>query len=146
MCVPRILFWSAVSLHSGGRDFLFKRDTCAVSPRCCHRRRRHCWDHTTEIWERFCILLYITVNHLCDLRRWQQGALALALADKWHGTYSQINDELISALMQKPTNPLIYDLNSVDSFLLSSQACCFLSKSEMCAPQKWSNNVAPSFF
>lgn len=117
-CVPRKLLWSAVSPHSGGRDFLFKRDTCAVSPRRC--RRRHCWDHTTEIWERFCILSYITVDHLCDLRRRQQGALALALADKWRSLYSQINDELISALMQMPTNPVLYDHSRVGVVAVSS--------------------------
>lgn len=93
----------------GGGGFLFKRDTCAVSPCCCCRR----WDHTAEIWERFCILSYITVDHLCDLRRRQPGAAVAgagaALADKWCSLHSLINDGLVCALMQMPPQPVLRD-------------------------------------
>lgn len=137
--MPRKLFWSAVSPRSGGvrGDFLFKRDTCAAPPpRCCSCRRHHCWDHTTEIWERFCILSYITVDHLCDLRRRQRGAPALALADKWRSF----------TLADKWWADIRPDADACKS-LWSSQRrghCCVLSVDSFCCPPVGSPSLSLS--
>lgn len=71
---------------------------------------------------------YITVDHLCDLRQWQPGTSAVALADKWRSLFSKINDEMICALMQMPTNPVLHDHSGVGAVaVLGGLQCGFLS-------------------